>query len=168
MGGRTFDLPSRRTCGLFCGSNGILWSVSVLLEFQKQSGMIHITRINRPPRSWFRRWLRQECQLQFFELLLAASVRERPPWPKCVYTSWSRPTCFTQSSAGVLLLFQVICPRCRCPLFLSPSSFPWRRCCARSSLTWTPPKSLSARRHLSITWAKPIQVIHKIFPQFAC
>lgn len=49
MGGRISDLPSRQSCGHFCGSNGILWSVPVLMEFQKQSGMAHIAHINRPP-----------------------------------------------------------------------------------------------------------------------
>lgn len=81
-GGRISDLPSRQSCGHFCGSNGILWSVPVPMEFQKQSGMVHITHINRPPWSWFRRWLGQECQLQYFELFsLAAQVRERPSVP---------------------------------------------------------------------------------------
>lgn len=86
-GGRISDLPSRQSCGHFCGSNGILWSVPVPMEFQKQSGMVHITHINRPPWSWFRRWLGQECQLQYFELFsLAAQVRERDPLSQvCLY-----------------------------------------------------------------------------------
>lgn len=165
-GGRISDLPSRQSCGHFCGSNGILWSVPVPMEFQKQSGMVHITHINRPPWSWFRRWLGQECQLQYFELFsLAAQVRERPSVPGVFISPAAGPPVPPSNLLVCVCVFQVTCPQCRCRLFLSPSSFPWLRCCAQSSQTWTLPRSPSVKTHLSTTWAKLIQVIHEILPQ---
>lgn len=58
-------------------------------------------------------------------------------------------------------VFQVTCRQCRCPPCPSPSSYPWLKCCAQSSPIWTPLKSLSTKKHLSITWAKHTQVIYK-------
>lgn len=170
MGGRISDLPSRQTCGHFCGSNGIPWSVPVLMEFQKQSGMVHITHTNRPHRSWFRRWLGEECQLQYFELFSrAAQVRERETsLTQVCLCALQHTHLFPSIICLCVCVFQVTCHRFRCPLSPSPSSFPWLRCCAQSSQIWTPLKSQSTRKHLSITWAKHTQVICTILPQLAC
>lgn len=92
-GGWISNLPSRQTCGYFCGSNGILWS---LVEFQKQSGKVHTSKtpIKGPLRSWFRRWFGVESQLHYFELFTwAAEVRD---WKTSLTHVCLWVTCFTQ------------------------------------------------------------------------